>query len=216
MITHFIFRDLKSNRIYWLITLIVTLLAIPAVYFHGDALLLLFYPYFFMSISPLAGLIGSRWRAQHVMSRHYLLSLPVSRIKLFRIIQLRAFVFQIPLYLLLTYVIFTDSECTLRFNQLQLLSILLGSLIAGNWFINLAVDNAIAYEAIGSHQVPVKRIKLWIALFARMLIEILIIGGTVYLLQSSGANAVIYATLAVSSVIAVVRYKSAQLAWIRS
>lgn len=96
MILHFLARDLKSHRLHWLLIALVTLVGLPFASSSSGATLLLGYAYFFFALTPMNQLMGFTWRSQHVMSRNYLLSLPLSRDRLYAIIQIRAGVFWLP------------------------------------------------------------------------------------------------------------------------
>ena len=102
MTLHFLKRDFIDFRLEWVILLIVTTLAVvvsytPAARFSWIGLL---YAYGIFAIAPLPEILGSVWRTQHHLSRHYLLSLPVPHKKLFLIQQIRLLTFCLPLMIL--------------------------------------------------------------------------------------------------------------------
>lgn len=99
MIRHFLRRDFLDFRLGWIIVAIITGLGLGtfAVSAHTASLAGLFYAYFIFALLPIGHIQGSLWRTQHQMSRHYLLSLPVSHKRLFVVQQIRLVVFWLPL-----------------------------------------------------------------------------------------------------------------------
>lgn len=75
---------------------------------RGTIVSILFYPAFMFAFFPSMMLVGTTWRSQHQMSRVYLLSLPVSRIRMFNLLVLRTLAFWIPLGFLVLF-LKTDS-----------------------------------------------------------------------------------------------------------
>lgn len=102
MIVHFVRRDFQDFRLGWILVFVVSLLAIPGLLMgpRGFVLYGLAWAYGMFGMAPIQEILGSTLRNQHQLSRHYLLSLPVSHTRLFQIQQLRIFVFCIPLILL--------------------------------------------------------------------------------------------------------------------
>lgn len=101
MIKHFLKRDFDDCYIYWFVVIIVAVLAlvIGPLLTRKEFLVLwgvLAYIYFIIGIFPLTHVLGSQWRSQHYLSRFYLLALPVSRLELFNIQQIRILFFMVP------------------------------------------------------------------------------------------------------------------------
>lgn len=102
MIRHFLLRDFLSHRLLWVLICLGTvgtaiaqsLTAIEIYHFTA-------YFYFLFWLVPFSSLVGVRLRSQQALSRYYLLALPVERKKQFLLLQLRSFVFSIPLCLYL-------------------------------------------------------------------------------------------------------------------
>lgn len=102
MIFHFIKRDFGTHKFHWVILVVFTILALfvqMSCRSIFPLFLLLGYGYLLFGMVPLSNLTGSAWRSQHVMSRNYLLSLPVNRKRLFLLTQFRALVFFTPFVL---------------------------------------------------------------------------------------------------------------------
>lgn len=104
MIQHFILRDIKDFAFHWTILAICLIIAIITYFvtpkeIAGAIPFALAYGCFFFAFIPMGHIIGSAWRSQHMLSRSYLLSLPVPRITCFNINILRSFVFWIPFVL---------------------------------------------------------------------------------------------------------------------
>jgi hypothetical protein len=99
MIFHFMYRDALDNRISWYVVIAVSLLAIPFFYLNPNlAWTFLFFSYYMFSMAPLQAMMGSAHRSQHIMSRHYLLALPVPRKKIFRLLFFRLIPYGAPLF----------------------------------------------------------------------------------------------------------------------
>ena len=104
MILHFLRRDFKDFLLYWIIVSLVTIIAL----FAGVVgLPMLFWVYFMFPSIAEGYILGSQWRTQHQMSRHYLLGLPIPHKRLFVIQQLRMLVFWLPLLILASFMPFT-------------------------------------------------------------------------------------------------------------
>lgn len=104
MLTHFIKRDFKDLKLGWGIVGGIVFLALAAIPFSPKEGVFIIaavigYTLFFMTLIPLNQVLGSHWRNQHVMSRYYLLSLPVPRNELFKIQQIRLLIYGLPITL---------------------------------------------------------------------------------------------------------------------
>jgi len=98
MILHFLKRDFVDHLLGWIFILVITGLAILVS--HTPVGLInwpiLFIVYYFFATTANQHTLGSVWRTQHLLSRHYLLSLPASHKKLFLTLQIRILVFWLP------------------------------------------------------------------------------------------------------------------------
>jgi hypothetical protein len=90
MIRHFLRRDFRDCRLYWASLLLIT---VASLFAGVIGLTILFWVYFMFPSMAQGYILGSPWRTQHQMSRHYLLALPISHKKLFVIQQARMLVF---------------------------------------------------------------------------------------------------------------------------
>jgi len=104
MTLHFLKRDFRDFLLYWIILLILTIIALLA---GMIGLSMLVWAYFMFPSMAEGYILGSPWRTQHQMSRHYLLSLPISHKRLFVTQQIRILVFWMPLLILMSCVPFT-------------------------------------------------------------------------------------------------------------
>jgi hypothetical protein len=181
MISHFIKRDFKSNIFVWIvfgiITLVVAVAAIFSPSFRVAAVFIFCYLYFILATVPIQGITGAKLRTQHVMSRNYLLSLPVNRRRQFAIIQLRALVYWIPLILVvlsLPFISFVEEFERIRQINLLLYPVLLISSIL--WIINRIVSLQITMEEITSYQTQRQRFIRWVGPIILFLTEIAAVG----------------------------------------
>jgi hypothetical protein len=97
MIYHFIKRDFISHRLPWAILVMGTFFSLMFFSYNHLIYLGLLYAYLLFAMSPMGEMTGAKWRSQHVMSRSYLLALPVDRKALFAVTQWRALIFFTPL-----------------------------------------------------------------------------------------------------------------------
>ena len=163
MILHFIKRDFNTHRLAWAIVGLATLLGLSLAAVFGIAVLgLLFYAYFFLGIIPMCSLVGSNWRTQHVMSRNYMLSLPVKRSRLFLIIQVRALVYWLPsIVLAMVLLPFAQAEMESLLEELSVVDFfvfLLFLLFSVIWFINMSIKMQISFERITSYLTQKQRV----------------------------------------------------------
>jgi hypothetical protein len=100
MLLHFVRRDFLDHRPYWgLVAILTVLYAVTLVVFQGAGIFgtqLLGMAYVVFAMSGEAWVMGSVWRSQYHLSRHYLLALPLSHKRLFLIQHLRIGVFWLP------------------------------------------------------------------------------------------------------------------------
>ena len=163
MIYHFLKRDFLSNKINWVINIVVTLVCLIASAFNPQILFILGACFLFFAIIPLQSLTGAAWRSQHVMSRNYLLSLPVPRKKMFFIVQMRAMVFAIPI-IIFTLVMPFYSDF---FNSVISFSLAIYPLFVAMvflsivWMIYSAIYSNLIFEKITSYLTKIDRTKAW-------------------------------------------------------
>lgn len=175
MITQFLVRDLISHRLQWIILLVMT---VPALIF-ADFLHVLFFVYILFCISAMNDIIGVTWRSQHVMSRNYMLSLPISRNKMFFLNQLRAFVFGLPMFIYLVCLPYTELKKPAKLFVSENFSVGqygLVVLISMFWFFNSMFYTAVKTEKISSHLSVVQRILSHILLHGMHVIEVVVYG----------------------------------------
>ncbi|MBS1958672.1 MAG: hypothetical protein JST80_04290 [Bdellovibrionales bacterium] len=167
---HFIKWDIISFKIYWIL---LATASISIVLFFGtsaDSARMLLFLFFMFGIVPTHHITGSKLRSQHVMSRSYLLSLPIKRQTLFFYIIIRKLVFYLPLILLFYCLpklavstispVFAKTDFTnLSFYFLVPVLIVL--------FILLGLQNKLETEKLSAHTTTDKRFFSWIVLFSR-------------------------------------------------
>lgn len=106
MIKHFLKRDFQDSLAVWIIISGLTLLFLMSYLLWPSPNLIwaLGYLYFLFSMFQTGGMLGSIVRSDHTISRHYFLTLPLQRNKMFYVVIVRAFVFYIPLWLYLIFI----------------------------------------------------------------------------------------------------------------
>jgi len=170
MIKHFLLRDFKTYRVFWIVLALLTGCAVAAMLLSSSLLplLLLGYAYLLFGLLPLQSLTGVRARSQHVMSRNYLLSLPVRRKYMFLIAQFRNLIFWGPLIVLVLSVPLLPfgDESPFRKSKnwygLYCIGVLSGML----WMTNSAIQGQLSIEKILTYVTQKKRVLAWLKLFA--------------------------------------------------
>lgn len=217
MIRHFLLRDFRTYRMFWIILAILTGCAVVAMLLSSSLipLLLLGYAYLLFGLLPLQSLTGVRFRSQHIMSRNYLLSLPVKREYLFLIIQFRNLIFWVPLILLLLSVPFLplgdDSPFGVPKNWYGLYCI--GVLSCLVWMTNGSIQAQLSIEKIMAYVTQKKRALAWLKTLGVYLVEVLLlIALSAGFLSLGTFYDVIFVTLAVG--LAWTRFYFARKSWL--
>lgn len=151
MIKHFLKRDFKDSIVSWVILSLISILFVPVCLTSKseNALWLLGYFYFMFPIFQIPTLIGSITRNDHMMSRHYYLSLPRSRDSLFYLIVFRMGIFFLPLwsYLVLVFPWVLSAYWSHLDNALLAYGIYFFGISMGFvWFISSAILHSIFLE----------------------------------------------------------------------
>lgn len=151
MITHFLKRDFKDSIVSWVILTLISSVFVPFCILNQseNVLWLLGYFYFMFPIFQMPTLMGSITRNDHMMSRHYYLSLPCSRDTLFYLIIFRMGIFFLPLWAYL--VLFSPWVLASHWSHLEnaLLAYLIyffGVTMGFVWFISSAILHSIFLE----------------------------------------------------------------------
>jgi len=219
MILHFIKRDFLTHRLPWAILALGTLVSLKL--FPSSHLLYLglVYSYLLFAITPMSELTGAKWRSQHVMSRSYLLALPVERKKLFWLTQARALVFFLPLialaYILPTflpeaqrvYVNFVPKGASLGVYHVLVL------LMVG-WMLNSMISLPLGFERVWGYSNQRQRMMAYVLIIGAFLFEL-------FLIILSCSETFFYASkpifpLVVTGFVAFVRFYLARRSWLTS
>jgi hypothetical protein len=100
MLLHFIRRDFLDHRPHWgLLAAVTALYAVALPFFSGARTFgtqLLGVVYVMFALSGENSVMGTVWRSQYHLSRHYLLALPIAHKKLFVLQHLRIGAFWLP------------------------------------------------------------------------------------------------------------------------
>lgn len=214
MITHFLKRDFRDYQVYWVMTglLIGVLLAF---FFATDILLYLHlatYAGFFLAFLPVNYLTGVTWRAQHIMSRNYLLALPVSRKRMFHLILIRMLVFWIPLWGLALYLPFELNRAipyTLQHYPEYVLLVLIGSF----WLLNLVVRMQLRFEVITRYMDRGARIRAWLGMLSQGILESAVLVGGLFSVYGT-RSLYVWLALGLAIVVAAREYRSNLRKWV--
>lgn len=214
MIYHFLHRDFLSNKINWVINLIIVLVCCIGAVFHPAILFILGVVLLFFAVIPLQSLTGAAWRSQHVMSRNYLLSLPVPRRKMFFIVQMRALVFALPIiiYALLMpfYSPFFASVVLPASSNYAVYFLML--ILSVAWMINSAIYSNLIFEKITSYLTKIERTKSWTVSMGIFFTELALVISS--FVQSGEGIIWMLVSLVVVMAIAAYRFRSTQRAWL--
>lgn len=168
MTKHFLKRDFLDHRLGWAIVLAVTIAW--AVAYRTDLLTfgswhMLLIIYFFFSIAPEKEILGSVWRTQHLMSRHYLLSLPLPHRKLFALQHVRILAFWLPLLLFAGLAPFL-AGISQSFTATTWFFYFLGVPITAGLWIEYDIWSTMEWERITSYLPKGARIGAYLKVFA--------------------------------------------------
>ena len=214
MIAHFIMRDFRTFKFHWIVLIGISLFASPLVIFSTNFLDVLGYAYFFFGLVPQNNLTGVSWRSQHIMSRNYLLALPVERKKLFLIIQYRALVYFAPfmIYCLTAPFFSTSFARGMRISSemypIYAIMVVFGII----WTINAMIYSQLGMEKANSYQTPQQRAKSHFKNFAIYFFEVTIIISAFF--NRTILNLNLFLPLIVVFTLAVIRYIYTRRWWL--
>jgi hypothetical protein len=172
MTVHFLKRDFLDFSHWWSLLTVLTILCLglPYILWHdaSPGILALFYSYVMFGIMPQATMLGSLWRNQHLLSRHYLLSLPLAHRQLFRILELRLLVFWLPLLFLAGSMLFTllpshdFSPSEVKISTIYLV----GLLVSVGLLVHDGIWGALEMERISGYLAKGYRVRAYLRLYA--------------------------------------------------
>lgn len=176
MISHFLIRDLNTHRLSWLVLILISLLLFPATWMGVDFLALLGYLYFLFPMIVLQQISGVNWRSQNIMSRNYLMALPIPRQVMFRWVVIRALVFCIPAFL---FSVFAPVYWEQVYDFLMISSFMyiyipiVFSLFV--WFICIAISMQLGIERITTYLTLQERMWEWTKYFIIHILEAMVV-----------------------------------------
>lgn len=170
MIGHFVKRDFLDHRLAWAALAIMTALCFGGLRLAGTYFLVreiarqtLLLTYIMFGVTSSQSVLGSAWRTQYQLSRHYLLALPIPHRRLFIIQQVRVVVFWLPIVIggglwpLVGALNFTLAEWLLYYLGIVTS---VGLLIQGMFWTTLESERIMSYVPKG------KRLLVWAKLMA--------------------------------------------------
>ncbi len=214
MIRHFLKRDFRDYQLYWVLVFAVAFV-FGLLYQATGILLYLYlavYTCVFLAFLPVNYLTGVTWRAQHIMSRNYLLALPIGRKHLFHIVLLRILVFWTPLWALLFYLPVALNR-NLPYRLTHPVAYVLLVLIGSFWLINAIIAMQLRYEEIIRYMHVRQRIAAWSRMLTGALVESLLMALALFSLYGDRTLALLV-MLAAAIWIAIRRYRSNLRRWI--
>jgi hypothetical protein len=129
MIFHFMKQDFKSNTYTWIAILLGAIVTLFIRNEFADAVEYYVGMSFLFALIVPAQFTGVPYRNQHVMSRNYLLSLPIKRTRLHDMIVLRSFIYFIPLLVAITVFPLNSPKFLLALHSLPLTTIEYGLMV---------------------------------------------------------------------------------------
>jgi hypothetical protein len=214
MIWHFLKRDIKDYQFYW--AMVFLLVTVFLIFFWKTSMILYLYlatyACFFLAFLPANYLTGVTWRAQHIMSRNYLLALPVPRKQMFHLILIRILVFWIPLLLFILYIPFELNQnipYTLHHYGEYVLLIITGAF----WLINTTIGMQLRFENITRYMHQKQRIWAWIQMLTRAILESGIMVLAVITLYAYRTFH-IWSALVLAWIVTYIRYRSNLRKWV--
>ena len=167
MIGHFLKRDFLDFRLLWIGLLIVTLLwAMGSKRIFGTTgLEYLFFGYIFFGMLPQNFILGSPWRTQHQISRHYLLSLPLAHKNLFLIQNIRMMIFGFPALALGSLLPFWGSSLFDHFTGLSWVLFYSGLVVSFGLLEQIGIWTTLEWERVTSYLQPSERFGAYMKIF---------------------------------------------------
>jgi hypothetical protein len=212
MILHFVKRDFATHRLSWLMLTAITLLYFPARILEIDMFGALGYFYFIFPMVTLQQVAGVNWRSQHIMSRNYLLALPVSRTKMFGVVMIRALIFCIPAFVFcLIAPSYWEPVYEFFIISSELISMTLIVLFGFIWFVALAISMQIGIERITTYLTLQQRMWAWVKYFSFFILEALAFLSVIILLAELTP---IWFPVVGSALFARIRFVLAREAWL--
>ncbi|MFM8268932.1 MAG: hypothetical protein ACKN9V_01995 [Pseudomonadota bacterium] len=106
MIKHFLVQDFRDSLVIWIIFAAVAFVLTSSYFIwpNSNSIIILGFSCFMFSVLQTANIVGTVIRSDHILSRHYYLTLPLKRHRMFSVIILRLFVFFLPLWLFCTVI----------------------------------------------------------------------------------------------------------------
>ena len=156
---------------YWLLLAIISALFLP--FANPSVLELLALTYFIFALVPVQQLAGVKFRSQHIMSRNYLLSLPIPRKTNFIYLGLRMQIFNLPLlglFFLLPTFKFIDKLLPAQFWATNWHLFLLVP-ICGIWLSAQQLHSFLTWEEISSHLTSGQRFRAWVVTIFSYIVE---------------------------------------------
>ncbi len=219
MIWHFIKRDFLSHTVAWAILAATTVFSLLFFSYNHLVYLGLLYVYLLFAMQPMGELTGAKWRSQHVMSRSYLLALPVERKKLFWFTQWRALVFFLPLiaftYILPNYlpeahriyINFVPKDFPLGIYHVLILVMVV-------WLLNSMISMPLEAERVWTYQTQQRRMWAYVRMIGVFLFEL-------FMIILSCSETYLYAShaifpLVVTSIVAFIRFYLTRRSWLNS
>lgn len=126
--------------------------------------------YLLFAMAPMNGIAGVTWRSQQIMSRNYLLALPVPRKQMFMLIQIRALVFWAPLFAFFTLIPIWQ-ESRLEWTPARYTCTVLTLSGLAFWCINMMISAQLNWERIATFLNQSQRFKAWVTVTAVLLLE---------------------------------------------
>lgn len=159
MTLHFIRRDFLTYKFFWILLILFSVICVPLLSEFRELWLALICAYFMFGISSINNLVGVTWRSQHVMSRNYLLSLPLARNKMYFIVLSRVAIFWIPFLFLIAYLPYFLRVYFGMWVPLNYISFVLTVAILAAWCVNAMISVQLTWEKITSHLTQAQRFK---------------------------------------------------------
>jgi hypothetical protein len=173
MLFHFIKRDIQNFQVFWGLLGLVYLLGIVVCQTSPEFLVVLTYFAFVFGVLPLNHLMGSNWKSGRILSRSYMLALPIHRHKQFALLQLRALVFWMPFFIsfTLSYFMTQSVRDILPMTQLAAFEVFPAILVLVFWLNNSLIHIVLTWERVSKIPNPIHRLRSWTVFFCLGIFE---------------------------------------------
>jgi hypothetical protein len=162
MIKHFLIYDIKQNKFLLFFLCLYSFILLFLVFTLNQQVVVdtfggLMFTLLILGSIPSSSIIGANFRSQQTISRKFLLSLPVNRVRLLLVNIVRGVFFQLPLFTIVVILSFFEKipYQSFRFNYFEFILVVV---LVSVWIVLMGFHYSISFEKVSKHQNKILRI----------------------------------------------------------